>query len=48
MLADLVVLEMDAINQVPLSSIDSALVYATKARDLRDLMVDGLVEGLVA
>lgn len=32
--ADLVVLEMDAINQVPLSSIYSALVYATKASDV--------------
>jgi len=41
--ADLVVLEMDAINQVPLSSIYSALVYATKASDVRDLMVDGQV-----
>ena len=39
--ADLVVLEMEAINQVPLSSIYSALVYASKASDVRDLMVNG-------
>lgn len=41
--ADLVVLEMDAINQVPLTSIYSALVYAIKASDVRDLMVEGQV-----
>lgn len=39
--ADVVVLEMDAIDQVPLSSIYSALVYATKANDVCELMVDG-------
>lgn len=32
---------MDAINQVPLSSIDSVLVYATKANDVCELMVEG-------
>ncbi|QBE68998.1 S-adenosylhomocysteine deaminase --Methylthioadenosine deaminase [Synechococcus sp. WH 8101] len=41
--ADIVVLEMEAINQVPLSSIYSALVYATKANDVCDLMVEGQV-----
>jgi 5-methylthioadenosine/S-adenosylhomocysteine deaminase len=41
--ADLVVLEMEAINQVPLSSIYSALVYATKASDVCDLIVEGQV-----
>jgi 5-methylthioadenosine/S-adenosylhomocysteine deaminase len=39
--ADLVVLEMEPINQVPLSSIYSALVYATKANDVRDVLVEG-------
>jgi 5-methylthioadenosine/S-adenosylhomocysteine deaminase len=41
--ADIVVLEMDAIDQVPLSSIYSALVYATKASDVCLVMVDGCV-----
>jgi len=41
--ADIVVLEMDAIDQVPLSSIYSALVYATKASDVCVVMVDGRV-----
>ncbi|QPN57895.1 amidohydrolase [Synechococcus sp. CBW1107] len=41
--ADVVVLEMEAIDQVPLSSIYSALVYATKANDVCDLLVNGRV-----
>ena len=41
--ADVVLLEMDPIDQVPLSSIYSALVYATKSNDVSDLMVDGRV-----
>ncbi len=41
--ADVVVLEMEAIDQVPLSSIYSALVYATKANDVCDLIVEGRV-----
>jgi 5-methylthioadenosine/S-adenosylhomocysteine deaminase len=41
--ADIVVLEMDAIDQVPLSSIYSALVYATKANDVCDLIVEGRI-----
>jgi 5-methylthioadenosine/S-adenosylhomocysteine deaminase len=41
--ADLVVLQMDPIDQIPLRSIYSALVYATKANDVCDLMVDGRV-----
>jgi len=39
--ADLVVLEMEAINQLPLSSIYSALVDATMANDVRDVLVEG-------
>lgn len=41
--ADVIVLEMEAIDQVPLSSIYSALVYATKANDVCDLIVEGRV-----
>ena len=41
--ADLAVLDMEAINQLPLSSIYSALVYATKANDVRTLVVEGRV-----
>ena len=41
--ADLAVLDMEAINQLPLSSIYSALVYATKASDVRTLVVEGRV-----
>lgn len=41
--ADLAILDMEAINQVPLSSIYSALVYATKASDVRTLIVEGRV-----
>ena len=39
--ADIVVLQMDPIDQIPLGSIYSALAYATKANDVCDLMVDG-------
>jgi 5-methylthioadenosine/S-adenosylhomocysteine deaminase len=41
--ADLVVLEMEAINQIPLSSIYSALVYTSKASDVCDVLVEGQV-----
>lgn len=41
--ADIVVIQMDPIDQIPLRSIYSALVYATKANDVCDLMVDGRV-----
>ncbi|MFZ0406959.1 MAG: amidohydrolase [Cyanobium sp.] len=41
--ADLAVLDMEAINQLPLSSIYSALVYASKASDVRTLVVEGRV-----
>jgi len=39
--ADLVVLEMNELDQMPLSSIYSALVYATKASDVCDVLVEG-------
>lgn len=41
--ADLVVLEMEAMNQIPRSSIYSALVYATKASDVASVLVEGRV-----
>jgi 5-methylthioadenosine/S-adenosylhomocysteine deaminase len=41
--ADMAVIDMDAINQIPLRSIYSALVYATKASDVRSLVVEGRV-----
>ena len=41
--ADQVVLEMEAINQIPLSSIYSALVYTSKASDVCDVLVEGQV-----
>ncbi|MEB3199476.1 MAG: amidohydrolase [Synechococcaceae cyanobacterium] len=41
--ADLVVLDMNEIDQYPLSSIYSALVYASKANDVRDVLVEGQV-----
>jgi len=41
--ADLAVLDWKAINQLPLSSIDSALVCAAKACDLLSLVGDGQV-----
>lgn len=41
--ADLVVIDLEAINQIPLSSIYSALVYATKASDVRTVLVEGRV-----
>lgn len=41
--ADVALLEMDAINQIPISSIYSALVYATKASDVCTVVVEGQV-----
>ena len=40
---DLVVLDMEAINQIPIKSIYSALVYATKASDVASVVVEGQV-----
>jgi 5-methylthioadenosine/S-adenosylhomocysteine deaminase len=39
--ADIAIVAMDPINQTPLASIYSALVYDTKASDVRDLIVEG-------
>ncbi|MFN7900338.1 MAG: amidohydrolase family protein [Synechococcaceae cyanobacterium] len=41
--ADLVVVAMEAINQIPRSNIYSALVYATKASDVATVLVEGQV-----
>jgi 5-methylthioadenosine/S-adenosylhomocysteine deaminase len=41
--ADLVVVAMEAINQIPRSNIFSALVYATKASDVATVLVEGRV-----
>jgi 5-methylthioadenosine/S-adenosylhomocysteine deaminase len=39
--ADIAIVAMDPINQTPLASLYSALVYDTKANDVRDLIVEG-------
>ena len=39
--ADIAIVAMDPINQTPLASLYSALVYDTKANDARDLIVEG-------
>lgn len=39
--ADLVILERDALNQIPLYSIYSDLVYATKASDVLTVIING-------
>ena len=41
--ADIAIVAMDPINQTPLASLYSALVYDTKASDVRDLIVEGRV-----
>lgn len=41
--AEVVLLVMEAINQIPISSIYSALVYATKASDVCTVLVEGQV-----
>jgi 5-methylthioadenosine/S-adenosylhomocysteine deaminase len=41
--ADLVVVDLDDLNQTPLYNIYSQLVYATKADDVRTVMVEGRV-----
>lgn len=42
-LADLVIVDLDNINQTPSYGIYSTLVYATKADDVRDVIIDGKV-----
>jgi 5-methylthioadenosine/S-adenosylhomocysteine deaminase len=41
--ADLIVVDLDDLNQVPLYNIYSQLVYATKAADVRTVVVEGRV-----
>ncbi len=40
-LADLVIVERDALNQIPLYNIYSDLVYATKASDVQTVIING-------
>lgn len=41
--ADLVIVDLDALNQTPLYNIYSDLVYATKAADVRTVIIEGRV-----
>jgi 5-methylthioadenosine/S-adenosylhomocysteine deaminase len=41
--ADLIVVDMDDLNQVPVYNVYSQLVYATKAADVRTVVVEGRV-----
>ena len=41
--ADLVIVDMDDLNQTPLYNIYSDLVYATKAADVRTVIIEGRV-----
>ena len=41
--ADIVILDWDDLNQVPFYSYYSSLVYATKANDVRDVIVNGRI-----
>jgi 5-methylthioadenosine/S-adenosylhomocysteine deaminase len=41
--ADLVIVDRDALNQIPLYNIYSDLVYATKASDVRTVIINGRV-----
>jgi 5-methylthioadenosine/S-adenosylhomocysteine deaminase len=41
--ADLIVVDMDAINQTPMYNVYSHLVYATKANDVRTVVIEGRV-----
>ena len=41
--ADLLILERDALNQIPLYNIYSDLVYATKAADVETVIINGRV-----
>ncbi len=42
-LADIVILDFDSLNQTPYYNVYSALVYATKANDVRTVLVNGKV-----
>jgi 5-methylthioadenosine/S-adenosylhomocysteine deaminase len=41
--ADLIVVDMDDLNQIPIYNVYSQLVYATKAADVRTVVVEGRV-----
>jgi 5-methylthioadenosine/S-adenosylhomocysteine deaminase len=41
--ADLIVVDMDDLNQVPLYNVYSQLVYATKASDVRTVIIEGRI-----
>lgn len=41
--ADLIVVDMDALNQTPMYNVYSHLVYATKAADVRTVVIEGRV-----
>jgi 5-methylthioadenosine/S-adenosylhomocysteine deaminase len=41
--ADIVVVDLDALNQTPRYNIYSNLVYATKAADVRTVVIEGRV-----
>jgi 5-methylthioadenosine/S-adenosylhomocysteine deaminase len=41
--ADLIVVDMDALHQTPLYNVYSHLVYATKANDVRTVVIEGRV-----
>lgn len=42
-LADIVILDFDSLNQTPFYSVYSSLVYATKANDVRTVIINGKV-----
>ena len=41
--ADIVIMDMDSLNQTPLYNVYSHLVYATKANDVRTVVINGKV-----
>jgi len=41
--ADLVIVERDALNQIPLYNLYSDLVYATKASDVHTVIINGRI-----
>ena len=41
--ADLVILERDSLNQIPLYNVYSDLVYATKANDVLTVIINGRI-----
>ena len=41
--ADLIIIERDALNQIPLYNVYSDLVYATKASDVETVIINGRI-----